>query len=187
MNSMSIIVENWPKAKPLLLECAPITIALIAVVIAVLSTRVSIKDTIASHRPYVCAQTFAYLENNKLITDINTLMKLNINAPAEIFKEDYVYIAIKKDADGHETSEVLNTVKLEKKELIYPLDPRTNQVTYTIDYDLGPTIANQEVRLLRKVRIGYKEISSNRTYFFKGEWEYSRQDKTWKPINITGN
>ncbi|MGD0597115.1 MAG: hypothetical protein ABSA64_06280 [Sedimentisphaerales bacterium] len=187
MEPVKVIVENWPKAAPFLLVWAPTIIALVAVIVAICSMRVSIKDTIASHRPYVYAQTFAYLDNTKIITDINTLMKLCINAPAEIFKEEYTYIAIKKDTGGHETSTVLKTEELKKKQLIYPLDPKTNQVTYKTDYDLSPTIADQKVRLLRKVRICYKEISSNRKYFFEGEWEYDRQGKTWKPIILIGN
>jgi len=190
MEPVKVIVENWPKAQPLL-EWAPVIIALvaiIAVIVAICSMRVSIRDTIASHRPYVCVQTFASLDNNGVpITNVNKLMKLCMNTPAEIFKEEYTYIAIKKNTDGYETSEVLKTEKLEKKQLIYPLDPKTNQVTYTTNYDLKPTIDNPEVQLLRKVRIDYKEISSNRKYFFEGEWEYDRQGKTWKPITLIGN
>ncbi|MFH1616100.1 MAG: hypothetical protein ABIG61_13570 [Planctomycetota bacterium] len=187
MEPVKVIVENWPKAAPFLLEWAPTIIALVAVIVAIYSMRVSIRDTIASHRPYVCALTFAYLENSKIAIDIKTLMKLCINAPAEIVKEEYTYIAIKKNATGHKTSEILKTDILEKKQLIYPLDPKTNQVTYTIDYDLKTIIDNPEVQLLRKVRIDYKEISSNRKYFFEGEWEYNRPGKTWKPIALIGN
>ena len=187
MEPVKVIVENWPKAAPFLLEWAPTIIALVAVIVAIHSMRVSIKDTIASHRPYVCAQTFAYLDNNNIIPDINTLMKLCINAPAEIFKEEYTYIAIKKDTGGHEISTVLKTEELKKKQLIYPLDPKTNQVTYKTDYDLKPIIDSPEVKLLRKVRIDYKEISSNRKYFFEGEWEYDRKGRTWKPITLIGN
>jgi hypothetical protein len=187
MEPVKVIVENWLKVAPLLLKWAPIISVLVAIIVAICAMRVSIKDTIASHRPYVCAGTFASLDNNTLISDINKLMKLCINAPAEIFKEEYTYIAIKKDTGGNETSTVLKTEELKEKQLIYPLDPKTNQVTYTIDFDLRPTIADQKVRLLRKVRIGYKEISSNRKYFFEGKWEYDRQGKTWKPITLIGN
>jgi len=187
MEPVKVIVENWPKVAPFLLEWAPIFVAVAAVVVAMCSMYVTKKDVIASHRPYVCAQTFAYLENNKIITDINTLMKLCINTPAEIVKEEYTYIAVKKDASGQETSEILKTETLESKQLIYPLDPKTNQVTYTIDCDLKPAIGNLEVQLLRKARIDYKEISSNRKYFFEGEWEYDRQGRTWKPITLIGN
>ena len=183
MDPLKVIIENWPKSETFLLKLAPLIISLLAVFFAGYSLKVSIRE----NRPYVSAQTFAYLENNRIITDVNTLMKLCMNAPAEIVREKYTYIAITQNSDGHKTSKILKTVEIKKKQLIYPLDPKINQVTYTIGYDLKPTIDNPDVQLLRKVRIDYKEISSNRKYFFEGEWEYSRTGNTWKPINLIGN
>lgn len=188
MDVIKVVVENWPKAKPLLLEWAPIIIAGIAIMISVYSIHLSTKGFIASHRPYVWLSTFSYLRDNKIVTDINTLAKLCVNAPAEIIREEYAYITITKDDNGKDCQNNIHTETLNsRKGLIYPVDPKTNQLTYTIGFNLEPEIANQETKLFRKTRIDYKEISSKRKYFFEGKWEYNRQGTTWKPINLIGN
>ena len=119
--------------------------------------------------------------------DIDTLRKLCINAPAEITREEYNYMVIKKDDNSRDYEDIIHTETVNsRKYVMYPAGQMT-QETYKINFDLGPEIAHQETKLFRKVRIDYKEISSSRNYFFEGKWEYDRQGKTWKPINLIGN
>ena len=185
MDVVKVVVENWPKAKPLLLEWVPVIIAGVAIIISIYSIYLSRKDFIASHRPYVWAATFSNPVPNKMIND-STVMISCVNAPAIRTREEYTYIAEKSEG----CEDILHTDSELKMQVIYPVGPEKNQVTYTMSgySKLREAIDDMKIRrILRRVRIDYKEISSNREYFFEGEWEYDREGQTWKPITLTGN
>jgi len=190
MDVIKVIIENWPKAQPWWAAWLTTIIALVAVIMAVLSFIYTRREFAHSHRPYVWALTFAYLRDNRLVTDKSTVAKYCINAPAEITREEYTYITIKKDDNDRDCETVIHTKTLAETQLIYLVDPKINQVTYTIggQSELQKAIDDGKVqKVVRKVKIDYKEISSRRKYFFEGIWEYDKQGETWKPINLLGN
>jgi hypothetical protein len=186
MDRKKVFIENWPKTKPLLLEWAPIIVAIIAVGFSGYSMYLSRKGFIASHRPYVWAGTHGYLDNNnKVVVDVNTLRKLCLNAPAKIIVQEYSYIVVKEDGSK---DTILKESGIEKF-IMYPADPKVSQEWHTMDANkLNSAINDPSIKkILRKVRIEYKEVSSNRKYFFEGEWEYNKERKDWKPIKSEGN
>ena len=192
MNVIKVFIEIWPKVKLFLLEEAPIITAITAIVAVFISGCLlywTSKNFIASHRPYVWAATHAYLvkkDNTEIpVVDVNTLRKLCLNAPAEITKEEYSYIAVKEN----NSEDVIHKEGGSEEFIIYPADPKVSQECYTMDPSkLMSAINNPEIKkLIRKVRIDYKEVSTSRKYFFEGKWEYDSQGKTWRPIKLAGN
>lgn len=182
-NVIKVFVENWPHTKPVLVEWAPIFIAGIALIVSISSLCWANKNFSLAHRPYVWAVTHAYLDKDgKVIVDLKTLRKLCINAPAEIIKQEYSYVIIK---NGN-SEEIIGTENGEGRFIMYPADPKVSQETYGMTGDL-PVIKEDSEKLIRKIRIDYKEVSGNRKYFFEAKWEFDRSNNNWKPIETKGN
>ncbi len=186
MDTTRVVIENWPKTNQWV-EYAPLFVAIIAVGMSLWAICISRTDLIASHRPYVWALTFAYLdEDNRVRTDPNIVATYCINAPAEITKAQYSYI-VETDSAEKTSRDTVYTQVEDSPQIVYPVDPKTNQVTYRIGFNLEAYTSRKDIKVIRAIRIDYKEVSSKRKYFFEGTWEYSREGNTWQPITLRGN
>jgi len=182
MDTMRVIIENWPSSSWLNIW-APIAIALFALGVSIYSSYLTRRGVVLSHRPYAFVQTFAYRDNEqKLVTALRTVAVRCLNAPAQTVRTEYAYSVVR---NNRVEEEVVDTRRDDVTQVLYPVDPGVNQVTYTIDFDLESLTGASDIqKLFRTVTMEYKDISSERHYRFEGKWEYDRAGKTWKPLRL---
>ncbi len=185
METMRVTIENWPRSSCFNMW-APIVIAGAALLVALYSSYKTRREAILSHRPYAFVQTFAHLDDlRRLVTDLRTVMMGCLNAPAQTIWTEYVYSIVR---NNRTQEEVVDITRDEVTQVLYPLGPGANQVTYTTTFDLDSLINASDIqKLFRTVRMHYKEISSERRYRFEGKWEYDRHGRTWKPLRLTAD
>ena len=184
MESKRVFVENLPKPKRWLHEYSGIIIASLALVISVCSLCLLKKEFIAAHRPYVYASS---RKDDKGTMDLKSVMLCCLNAPAKINNLEIYYEVVSKKEGGKED---VNTIpwKLPLTPfLLYP-DETTHHQTHC-PYDFKKEILENDpnVKLKRKARIDYKELSSDRTYHFEGNWDYNRTYNIWVTGNMFGD
>jgi len=191
MEAKKATIENWPKETGLqkLQKWLTLLIALFALIAAITAVYISRETLIASHRPYVRANSMAVEKNGKRVQDANTIIILCMNTPAQITKAEYSYITIKKDDNGTHCRNSIYRYTLPAGFLVYP--SMEEQTTFTLrslfEKELVGLWDNPKTELLRKVRIDYKELSSKREYYFEAEWEYDREANQWRPGPMFGN
>ncbi len=163
----------------------PLFIAIFAVCISIYSAFLSREEFIAAHRPYIYA-TSRKSENGTM--DLNTVLLSCFNAPAKITNRELFYVAFKESENGREDHEIKFDKKFSNEIVLYPTDTTKSQITM-VGYDFKKEILEKdpEVKLKRKIKIDYKELSSGRTYYFEGNWDYNRQYNVWEDGNMLGN
>jgi hypothetical protein len=165
------IIAHW-------IEILAIIISVGSAFIAYLTWHASF---LLTNRPYVWAENFGYLENEKVISPLDTVMIRIINSPAQITSESYIHYTFERNK---------KTIIEEQSffdRIIYP--DEKSQYTYRatkINEGLIGKLSTQE-ELYRLIRLNYKWLSSNRNYFFEGLWKYDKKDKTWKLISQKAN
>jgi hypothetical protein len=175
-----------PKCR--LCEYATIIIAALAFVVSIYSICLSTRDFVATHRPYVYGISRKMTQNDKTVMDLNTVLLPCFNAPAKVTNRKFYYLAIKTRANGTEDQEIKFEKNFTNEIVLYPTDTPTSQIT-VVGYDFKKEILEKDpkVKLRRKVRVDYKELSSDRTYYFEGDWDYNRQYDVWEDSNMSGN
>jgi len=88
MDTLKVIIENWPKKD--LLEYIPIIIAVIALTVSLYSVYLTRKAFIASHRPYVWASNYGVIDpDRKTIIPIPHRVAYRVkNSPAKIVRTE---------------------------------------------------------------------------------------------------
>ena len=159
-----------------------ITAIIIAIISAFIAYMTWHSSYLLTHRPYVWAENFGYLDQNNIIVNpINKVMIKVMNSPAEITSQKYIYYVLNgKNRKIIEEDNPTNSIK-------YPSD----KVQYThgvsnVTEDTASNLKDNE-KLIRYIRIEYKWLSSNRKYFFEGEWEYNKNNKVWDIIYQKAN
>lgn len=160
------------------LEIAAIIIAIISAIIAYMTWRSSF---LLTHRPFLWVENFGYLNEQKVIINpINEVMIKVLNSPAEITSGKYYYYILEGS-----NKKTIDDQPMEKS-IKYPSD----RVQYTHAAKVTEDIANKlkpTEKLIRFIRVEYKWLSSSREYFFEGEWEYNKSNKTWDTIYQKAN
>ena len=185
MEAQRVFVENLPKPKGWLRENISIIIAAFAFIVSVYSIWLSQKDFIATHRPYVYVSNRRGKKGNM---DLKSVMIHCLNAPAKVINREFYYVVAKTEENGEE--EITKTIPWElpfTSFLLYPTEETSRQIFYPYEFTKEILAKDPEVKLRRKVRIDYKELSSDRTYYFEGIWDYNRQYDIWETKNMSGD
>ncbi|MCK5471767.1 hypothetical protein KAI54_01100 [Candidatus Gracilibacteria bacterium] len=161
------------------LDVVAIVVATSSALIAYMTWNLSY---LLTHRPYVWAENFGYLDqSNRIINPINKVMLKVINSPAETIYQEYSYYILgEENKETIEKDTPTNSIK-------YPSD----KIQYThavskVTRDLANGLKENE-KLIRYIRIEYKWLSSDRKYFFEGEWEYNSKSEIWDIIYQEAN
>ena len=168
-----------------------VIIALCALFVSMYSMLLSRQAFITTHRPYIYAVSRS--ENDSM--DLNTILVGCSNAPARIISSEISYFIFDTKANGEE---IIRDIKFQKKfpdeDLLHPSEKPKKQITVIYDFkknalglEPGMKFKYPEIKFRRKVRIDYKELSSNRTYFFEGNWDYNRDYDVWEDKRRFGN
>jgi hypothetical protein len=120
--------------------------------------------------------------------DLNTVLVGCFNAPARIISTEFSYLVIDTNTNGEE---IVRETKYKKKfpaeDILSPSEQPKKQLTVTYDFKKKDLGLDPTIKFRRKVRIDYKELSSNRTYFFEGNWDYNRTFDVWEDKDKFGN
>jgi len=161
-----------------------VVIALCALGVSVYSMYLSRQAFIATHRPYVYA--ISRIVNGAM--DLNTVLVGCSNTPARIVSEEFSYLVVKTKENGEEiVREIEYQKKWSDKNILHPSEQPKMQLTVPYDFKKKALGLNPEIKFRRKVRIDYKELSSNRTYFFEGNWDYNKDYDLWEDKDKFGN
>lgn len=189
---MAYLLAKWRALMACVKKDPPVVIALCALIVSVGTMLLSRQTFIATHRPYV----YAVSRSVKGVMDLNTVIVHCSNAPARIISSEITYFIFDTKTNGEE---IVRDLKFRKKfpddDLVYPSEASTRQIT-VIGYDFkkkalglepGMKFKDPEIKFRRKVRIDYKELASNRTYFFEGNWDYNRDYDVWEDKSKFGD
>lgn len=193
MEAKRVFVENLPKPKKWwqeytsIISLISVIIAVVAVSVALYSASLSRKEFIAAHRPYVRGISRRTTKDGRPAMDLNTVLLTCFNAPAKIINQEFYYVAVKTKENGEENPEIRYEKKVLDKHILYPTDIPTSQWTITYDFKKEILAKDQNIKLKRKIRIDYKELSSDRTYYFEGNWDYNRKYNVWETNNMFGD
>jgi len=180
-----IFVENLPKPKGWWQENAGIIIALLALAISLYSAYLSREEFIAARRPYVYVSD---RKNDNGTMDVKSVLLHCLNAPARIIDQEFCYVVVETKENGEEkVTKTIPWTSLSTSNTLYPSEETSGQVFCKYDFKKEILEKDPKVRLRRKVRIDYKELSTDRTYYFEGNWDYDRDRKVWKIDNMFGN
>ncbi len=185
IESQRVSVENLPKTKRWWQEYIPLLIAVLALGVSIYSAYLSRKEFIAAYRPYIYVSNRRTEEDGKKIMDINTVVLKCLNAPARIVNQEAFYILIKtKENDKEEVTKSIPLNFTITSNILYPSESTTSQITFTYDFKKEILAKDSNAKLRRKVRIDYKELSTDRKYYFEGYWDYNRTYNVWETNNI---
>jgi len=164
------------------METIAIVISVISAIIAFISWRLSKRDFLLTHRPFLWVENFGYLDkDNRIITPINKVIIKVINSPAHILLETYSYYIL---SDGNK--KIIEAQKI-KESIKYPSD----KVQYTnTSAKVTQETVNQlqdEEKLFRLIRIEYTWLSYKKKYFFEGKWEYNKNGRKWDIVYQKAN
>ena len=188
MEAQKIFIDNLPKPKRWWQEYAPLIIAGLALGISLYSVHLSRKEFIAAHRPYVYVSSRQTTKDGRPTMDTKTVLLCCLNAPAKIINQKGSYVVIKKKENGEEEiSKTIPTNLAPTAKILYPSDRTSSQITIPYDFKTKILASEPNVKLRRKIRIDYKELSSDREYYFEGNWDYNRQYNVWEDNNMFGN
>lgn len=184
-----VFVENLPKPKRWwqdasnIIALASAVIAGSALIVSLRSIRLSTEDFISTHRPYVYADSL--IEEKTGIMEVNTVVYSCLNAPAKIDNIEIYYKIVKINKNGKEKT---NTIPIPIKLGRLALYPNQRYTQSKISYNLEKEILDPNVKSIgRKIRIDYKELSSDRTYYFEGYWNYNKKNNVWDTNDMFGN
>lgn len=163
-------------------ETIAIAISVTSAIIAFVSWRLSKRDFLLTHRPFLWVENFGYLDNDKIIINsINKVMIKVINSPANILSETYSYYIL-----SDSNKKIIEEQRIGES-IKYPSD----KVQYTnTSAKVTQGIVNQlqdEENLFRLIRIEYKWLSSKKKYFFEGKWEYNKNGGKWDIVYQKAN
>jgi hypothetical protein len=194
-----VSVENLHDPKSSWTEYGAVLIALFALGVSAYSvnltreatnlarqaTDLARQDLIAAHRPYVYVSS---REDDKGTMDLKSVLLCCLNAPAKIIGQEFYYVVVKTEGNGEQ--EVSDTRAWDLSfthDVVYPSEKTSTQIFFPYDFKKEILAKDQEIKLRRKARIDYKELSSDRTYYFEGNWDYDRKLNVWKSTGMFGN
>ena len=162
---MNYIQNHW-------LELSAVVVSLISATVAIISWKLSKKDFSLTHRPFVWAENFGYIDdNNIMVRPAGEVLFKVINAPAFISKRTIIY----SNKEGEIACLVDGDI------VLYP----TDKVQYT-HMCLEVEKAIQDIKskqIFREIIIEYSWLSSENNYFFESKWEYSFENKDWQLLS----
>ena len=180
-----VFVENLPKPKGWLQENAGIIIALLALAISLYSAYLSREEFITAHRPYVYVSD---RKNDNSTIDVKSVLLHCLNAPAKIIDQEFCYVVI--ETNGNDEEKVIKTIpwtSLPTSNTLYPSEETSSQVFCKYDFKKEILEKYPKVKLKIKIKIDYKELSSDRTYHFEVSWDYNGMYNVWEVNDIFGD
>ena len=181
MEKLHIVVDKLPSPS-LISEFAPISIAVIALIVSIISILATRAAHIKSVRPFLWTMNFASLDaQSNVVNHPNTVMILVRNSPAKVTSEKHELFRV----ENEQTESVYCS---DDKSIIIRYPEERSQYTYTIpDFEDILNNTGNNVELIRKIIISYKSLSNGKTYSYTNESKYDTTENVWKEILVTAS
>lgn len=175
MNSLKVIVENWPKKD--LLEYIPLVIAIIALAVSLYSVCLTRKSFIASHRPYVWASNYGVIDQDrKTIIPIPFRVGYRVkNSPAKIIQTE-VKITLNAETLLMHTD----------RDMVRFPDERSDWTFSIGEEDFAKIMRrsnDDKAKLSRIMSIEYSALDGGKTYHYKLQQSFNPNENQWKDIS----
>jgi hypothetical protein len=173
MDTIKVVIENWPKTK-LLLEYIPIIIAVIALAVSLYSVYLTRRSFIASHRPYVWGSNYGVLDpEKKTIIPIPFRVGYRVkNSPAKIIRTEVKINLIAEPL----------FVQTERNIVRFP-DERS-EWSFSIGKENFIKIMNRSnediAKLSRLISIEYSSLDGGKIYHYKLQQSFDPTENQWK-------
>lgn len=92
--------------------------------------------------------------------------------------------------NGYGKEEIEKTIPLKSSltsNVLYPSDKTDTQIFFPYDFEKEILAKDPNDNLRRKVRLDYRELSTERKYHFEGYWDYNRQYNIWEDNDMIGD
>lgn len=172
MDSLKVVIENWPKKN--LLEYVPIVIALIALAVSLYSVYLTRKSFIASHRPYVWASNYGVLDpDRKTIIPIPFRVACRVrNSPAKIIRTE-VKITLNAGPLLVQTDQNIVRFPDERSEWSFSIGEE--------DFNKIMNRTNEDkTKLSRIISIEYSALDGGKNYHYKLQQSFNPTENQWK-------
>lgn len=175
MDTVNVIVENWPKKN--LLEYIPVVIAVIALVLSLYSVFLTRSSFIASHRPYVWATNYGVIDpDRKTIIPIPFRVAYRVtNAPARIVRTQVTISLSTKPVLTHEETNLVR----------FPDD--RSEWSFGIGEEEFKKLMNRseedKAKLSRLIMVEYSSLDGGKTYHYRLQQSFSPAENQWKDIS----
>ncbi len=175
MDTLKIVIENWPKKD--LLEYVPIIIAVIALAVSLYSVYLTRKSFAASHRPYVWASNYGVLDSEKkTIIPIPFRVAYRVrNSPAKIIRTEVKINLGEEPLLGHTDQNIVR----------FP-DERS-EWSFSVGEEDFKKIMNRsnedKAKLSRLISIEYSSLDGGKIYHYKLRQSFNPIENQWKDIS----
>lgn len=173
MDTIKVIIENWPKTKHFL-EYIPIIIAIIALAVSLYSVYLTRKSFIASHRPYVWAGNYGFPDpDKKTIIPIPSRIAYRVkNSPARIIRME-VKINLNMELLYVWTEENIVRFPDERSEWGFAIGEETfKKIMNRSDEDKS--------KLSRLISLEYSSLDGGKIYHYKLQQSFNPIENQWK-------
>ncbi len=173
MDTVKVVIENWPRTKHLL-EYIPIIIAVIALSVSLYSVYLTRRSFIVSHRPYVWASNYGVIDpDKKTIIPIPFRVAYRVrNAPARIVRTG---VTISLSAES---------LLVYTEENIVRFPDERSEWSFTIGEEDFKKIMNRsnedKAKLSRLVSIEYSSLDGGKIYHYKLQQSFNPTENHWK-------
>jgi len=177
MDSIKVIIENWPTTN-YLINSIPIIIAIIALIVSLYSVYLTRKSFIASYRPYVWAMSYGVIDQkNKTIIPVPHKLAYRVkNSPAKI-----IFSKIKIDLNDKELFSDIT-----KNLVRFPDD--TSEWAFGISEEQFQQIMNhspkEKSNLIRIISLKYSSINGGNVYSYNLRQTFNPKENQWKDFTI---
>ena len=174
MDTVKVIIQNWPEPNSLL-NYMSIIIALLALFVSIYSMCITRKSFIASNRPFVWAANYG---QNSTLIPYKVGYSL-INSPATI---KYLNISIILDNQRIFTHTEKNFIRLPDVRNYWSFNIGKNKFEQIIDRPEA-----EKKRLLRVITIKYSAFGGGKVYNFHLEQLFNTDDGQWQDKSSKAN
>jgi hypothetical protein len=175
-----LAIINLP-SESFLKSWMPIVIAIIALIATLFSMYFTRKEFRISHRPFVWANSYAFLDQSKsTIIPVREMIGFRVkNSPAKIIRQK---ILINFDTKNLFSSDEKNFVRFPDEK---------SEWTFTIAKEKFDEIMDQcgenTEKLIRIVSTQYTSLNGGKVYHHRLEQNFNLADNNWKDITTEAN
>ena len=180
MDTVKVIIENWPKTN-YLIQWVPIIISLIALVVSLISVYLAWRFFVASHRPYVWASSYGVPDPvKKTIIPVPHRVAYRIkNSPAKIIRTEVRVNLSGETLFAHTDTNLVRSPD-ERSEWSFSFSEK--DFKKLMDRD-----DKDKAKLQRLISIDYSSLDGGKIYHYELQQSFVPADYQWQDTSETAD